>query len=339
MGARWAPYNDTPNLEGKVAVVTGSNSGIGLYTALHLALHGAKVYMGARTKAKADDAKKTVLSLHPTIAEERLIWLPLDLSKLSSVQEAVKELEGKEQKIDILINNAGLATNEIELTDAGWEMTMAVCHVGHFVLSNGLLSLLKKAAAEKGSDVRVVTVSSSASHTFLPPGYKIDFSKPDFLKGNLPYEPWKYRYVFRHMFTIKILHYSLAKMANIMFAQELQRRLDKLGVPIISLSLNPGAVKSDNAVSIFSGFLQPLMRQVMLTLDEGSFTSLFAATAPEVWRQPEVYKGKYLEPVGKVQDPLRIAQDEKQAQALWDTTTKEVNRYLLEHGLPTLHDL
>lgn len=141
------------------------------------------------------------------------------------------------------------------------------------------------------------------------------------------------------MFTIKILHYSLAKMANIMFAQELQRRLDKLGVPIISLSLNPGAVKSDNAVSIFSGFLQPLMRQVMLTLDEGSFTSLFAATAPEVWRQPEVYKGKYLEPVGKVQDPLRIAQDEKQAQALWDTTTKEVNRYLLEHGLPTLHDL
>ncbi|CAH0052317.1 unnamed protein product [Clonostachys solani] len=339
MGASWTPYSDTPDLAGKIAVVTGSNSGIGLYTALHLALHGAKVYMSARTRAKADDAKRTILSLHPTIAEERLIWLPLDLSKLSSVQEAVKDLEAKESKIDILINNAGIATSEIELTDAGWEMAMAVCHVGHFVLTNGLLPLLKNAAAEKGSDVRIVTVSSSASHAFLPPGYKIDFSKPEFLSGNLLYEPWKYRYVFRHMFTIKILHYSLAKMANIMFAQELQRRLDKLGVPIISLSLNPGAVKSGNAVSIFSGFLQPLMRQVMLTLDEGSFTSLFAATAPEVWRQPEVYKGKYLEPVGKVQDPLRIAQDEKQAQALWDTTSKEVNKYLLEHGLPTLHDL
>lgn len=204
----------------------------------------------------------------------------------------------------------------------------AFSHVGHFVLTNGLLSLLKNAAAVKGADVRVVTVSSSANHIFLPADYTFDFSSPAFLRGELPYEPWKYRYVQKRMFNINVLLYSMAKLANVLFAQELQRRFDQDKIPILSLSINPGAVKSDNAVGIFSSFLQPLIRRTMLDLDAGSFTTLFAATAPEVWRKPEVYKGKYLEPFGEVKEPHRVAKDLNQVHAFWEMTAKEVEKYL-----------
>ncbi|RSL98992.1 hypothetical protein CEP52_009978 [Fusarium oligoseptatum] len=213
---------------------------------------------------------------------------------------------------------------------------MAVCHVGHFVLTNGLLPLLKNAAAVKDADVRVVTVSSSANHIFLPADYAVDFSSPAFLRGELPYEPWKYRYVQKRMFNINVLLYSMAKLANVLFAQELQRRFDQAKIPIMSMSLNPGAVKSDNAVGIFSSFLQPLIRRTMLDLDEGSFTTLFAATAPEVWRKPEVYKGKYLEPFGEVKEPHRVAKDLNQVRAFWETTTKEVEKYLSQRHQTSL---
>ncbi|KAJ3460697.1 hypothetical protein MRS44_011564 [Fusarium solani] len=328
MGQSWNPRDGTPNLSGKVALVTGANSGIGLHTVKHLASKGAKVYYTARSEAKAKAAREEIRSLAPEIPENLLVWLQLDLGDIGSVLKATAWMRENESKLDILINNAGLATKDLETNEAGWETAMAVCHVGHFVLTNGLLPLLKNATSVKDADVRVVTVSSSANHIFLPVDYAFDFSSPAFLRGELPYEPWKYRYVQKRMFNINALLYSMAKLANVLFAQELQRRFDQAKIPIMSLSINPGAVKSDNAVGIFSSFLQPLIRRTMLDLDEGSFTTLFAATAPEVWRKPEVYKGKYLELFGEVKEPHRVAKDLNQVRAFWETTTKEVEKYL-----------
>jgi NAD(P)-dependent dehydrogenase (short-subunit alcohol dehydrogenase family) len=210
-------------------------------------------------------------------------------------------------------------------------------YVGHFILTNSLLPLLKTAAEAPCADVRVVTVSSGAHSVFLPPDYAIDFNKPDFLQGKLPYEPLKYRLTLKNMLKIDGLRYAMAKLACTVFAQELQRHFDQQSLAITSISLDPGNVKSDNAVGIWSGLVQPMMRLTMLDQDTGSLTSVFAAAAPEIRRQPQKFKGKYIGPIGVVTPAHPIVKDQKQCSAFWDTTTREVNRYLTEHGHKALN--
>ena len=140
------------------------------------------------------------------------------------------------------------------------------------------------------------------------------------------------------MFTADMMRYSLAKLANFIFAQQLQRVLDEQGSSIISLSVHPGSVRSVNALDIFSGPLKPVMRRVMLTEDEGSFTLLFAATAKEVRERPDAFKGKYLEPIGEVKPGHVVANDEEQVRGLWDNTSKEVNKFLAKEGFAPLLD-
>ncbi|KAK7427383.1 hypothetical protein QQZ08_006152 [Neonectria magnoliae] len=332
----WNPRSDMPDMKGKVAVVTGGNAGIGLQTVKHLAMKGAKVYFAARSEAKAAYTTDYVLSQSTDVSKDQLVWLKLDLSDMKSVMHAVDELKAKEQAIDILVNNAGILMNGLETTDAGWEMVMAVCHIGHFAFTNGILPLLKKAASRPGSDVRIVTVSSAVTSVFFPPNYQFDFTSPAFLFGTLPYEPWQWRYLQKHLFTVDMMRYSLAKLANLLFAQELQRRLDEQGSSIISLSVHPGSVRSANALDIFSGVLKPVMRRAMVTEDEGSFTLLFGAAAKEVREKPDAFKGKYMEPVGEVKAAHIVANDKKQVQGLWDNTSKEVNKYLVKKGYAPL---
>ncbi|KPM35890.1 hypothetical protein AK830_g10672 [Neonectria ditissima] len=334
----WNPSADMPDMKGKVVVVTGGNAGMGLQTVKHFAIKGAKVYYTARSEAKAAHTIKYVTERGSNVSKDQLVWLKLDLGDLKSVLHAVEELKSKEQSIDILVNNAGIVMQKLELTDAGWETDMAVCHVGHFVFTNGILPLLKKAAARPGADVRIVTVSSTVPYVFFPPNYQFDFTSPDFLSGTLPYEPWQWRYLQKHMFTVDMIRYSMAKVANLLFAQELQRRLDEQGSSIISLSVHPGSVRSAKALDIFCGPLKPIMRRVMLTEDEGSFTLLFGATAKEVREKPEAFKGKYLEPIGEVKPNHVVANDEKQVRGLWDNTSKEVNKFFAKEDYAPLSD-
>lgn len=129
-----------------------------------------------------------------------------------------------------------------------------------------------------------------------------------------------------------MFRYSIAKLANMMFAQELQAVFDRRGLPIISVSVDPGGVKTDGAIGIFPWFIKPIMRRAMLTEDQGSYTSLFAATSKEVRERPEEYKGKYMMPFGKVSPPHPVTKDEKQVQGLWKQTTEELNTYLQKQG-------
>ncbi|KAK2018546.1 daunorubicin C-13 ketoreductase [Colletotrichum eremochloae] len=336
MPSKWDPLADMPLLEGKVVVVTGSNAGIGLSTVKFLALRGAIVYFTTRTKDKADNTRALLTAEYPEIDEDRLRWLPLDLADLKTVGAAVKELKSKETKVDILINNAGAASSTTQTVGPGWEFHMAVNHVGHFVFTNGILPLLKNATRQKGADVRIITLSSSVNYLMLPSNYSFPFDSPSFLKSPVPYYPWKWRYISRHVFFVDMVRYAVSKVANLLFAQELQRLMDEQGLPILSISVHPGGVASNGTKVIGNSAFSLLRAAFFLSTDQGAATSLFAATAPEVRENPEKFKGKYLEPFGEVVTPNPVAKDMEKVRGMWDNTTTEVNKYLAEIGLAPL---
>ncbi|KAH7305997.1 short-chain dehydrogenase/ reductase [Stachybotrys elegans] len=336
MAASWSP-DKMPNLNGKVAVITGASSGIGLHTAKNLASKGAKVYFTARTEKKAKETVDFILAQDPTIRPEQLIWVELELASLESVVKAVEEIKKVEDRIHILINNGGTGGGaKLQQTKEGWEFGMVVFHIAHFTLTNGLLPLLKKAASEPGSDVRIITVASSASRIFFPPGYQFNFTSPEFLGGQLPSESLLWR-LTKRVFSVDMMIYGMAKLAATMFITELQKRLDEQGVPILCLNPDPGAVKTNNSDKTFTGLMNSAIGMVQKGPEKGCYNSLFAATAAEVTHSPEVYKGKYFEPIGKVVQ-LPVLDDEGQLKGMWEHTSTATNKYLAEHGLPQLLD-
>ncbi|TFY79516.1 hypothetical protein EWM64_g4499 [Hericium alpestre] len=153
------PKRDIPDLTGKVVIVTGANAGIGAQTVEQLAQHGAKVYLACRTESKARAAIADIEKANPALkGQDRLVWLPLDLSSLHSAKAAAEEFLTKEKRLNLLINNAGRLTAEYVLTSEGIEESVAVNHLGHLVFTTTLLPLMKETAKEKGSDVRIVNV-------------------------------------------------------------------------------------------------------------------------------------------------------------------------------------
>ncbi|OBT45528.1 hypothetical protein VE00_05095 [Pseudogymnoascus sp. WSF 3629] len=326
----WSPLTDMPDLDGKVAIVTGGNSGLGHSTVKFLALGGAKVYMAARSELRAEKAINDLYRDNPKLERGSVVFLKLDLASIKSVVAAVDEIKRKESRLDILVNNAGNFQKEVEKTDAGFEMIMAVCYIGHFVLVDRLLPLMKKTVSQPGADVRIVTVSSNANQMFLPGGYAHDFSSPLSLTDpGIPHP--KHWPLSSHL-----VRYAIAKSATILFAAELQRRLDKEGANIISLSLDPGGVRTPGNAAIFFTYVTPIMRLFFVSPDKGAVTPLFAATAEEVRDKTSIYKGQYLVPYGKVGVAHPDMTNTKIALDLWNTTTSEVNRYLLSNGLPAV---
>lgn len=200
------------------------------------------------------------------------------------------------------------------------------------------MPLLRTAAAEKGSDVRIINVSSIVHHKMLPANYPLDFTKATHFDGSLPYEPWLFTYALGHFFTVNMIRYCVTKLAIVMFAQELQRRFNEEGVPIISLSVHPGNIRTDKALDIFQPWIRSVMGYVLSEEDQGSPNMLFAATARGIRQNANRCKGKYIEPVGNVHPSHPIARNKTQVEGLWDTTTKEVNLYLAKQGRPALPD-
>ncbi|CAM1504984.1 Fc.00g106210.m01.CDS01 [Cosmosporella sp. VM-42] len=336
MSLHWDPVNDMSDLTGKIAVVTGGNTGIGFATVKYLALKQAKVYVAARSKAKAEKAIESLLEKEQKIDKSQLQWLPLDLSDLDNVSKAVAKLKSQEAKIDILINNAGVATSSVETLGDAWELHMAINHVGHFVFTNGVLPLLKAALKQRDADVRIVTLTSNAMYALLPPNFQFNFTSSSFLQNPMHYYPWKWRYLQQHLFHVDMIRYAVSKAANAMFAQDLQRRLSEQGLPILSISVHPGGVASEGVMSIGNGVFRTLVRNTFISTDKGAVTSLFAATASEVQNDPEKYGGKYLEPFGQIGRPHKVVEDQDQVNGMWENTTKQVNDHLRGKGLETL---
>src|SRR5918995_1266745 len=207
---------DIPDQSSRVAVVTGANGGLGLQVARELARKGGHVVMAARDQAKAEAART---SIHHEVPDASLELQPLDLASQRSVREAAAQLLAGQPTIDILVNNAGVMAIAERRTGDGFEMQLAVNHLGHFALTAQLVEALLGSA-----DARVVSVTSTGRHGGRP----LDPDNPH-LVGN--YEPWR--------------AYGQSKLANVHFALELERRFREAGMPARSIVVHPGFVNTD----------------------------------------------------------------------------------------------
>lgn len=251
---------DIPDQSGRVALITGANSGLGLETARALVAKGATVVLGCRNRGRSEQAKHGLLPV-AAAGGGAIDLLDLDLASLASVRLASAELADRYGRLDLLINNAGLMALPRLLTRDGFEMQLGVNHLGHFALTMALLPLLRGRA-----DARVVSVTSGAQYF----GH-IAF---DDLQGERRYDRWA--------------AYGQSKLANVMFALELQQRLQDQGDAVLSLAAHPGFARTNlqpASIAANGSWLEPLAYRLMGPLFQsaamGALPQLYAATAPE----------------------------------------------------------
>ncbi|KAK4691420.1 hypothetical protein P7C71_g5577, partial [Lecanoromycetidae sp. Uapishka_2] len=316
----WDPSTAIPDLSGKVFIVTGANSGIGFATAEQLASHGAKVYVATRSEAKAHAAIEKIYANNKQVKAGRLIFLLLDLADLDSVTKAAEIFLKEEDRLDVLVNNAGVLTWDYQTTKQGFELVTGVNHVGHFLLTVKLLPILKATANGKGSDV------SAAGHRIMMPELTFtslsDFNYP----GIVPSPPDSTGVLNQ------ISRNAVSKSANILFASELQRRMDLENIPIISTSLSPGAVATEGIARIHFGLLGPLWWLIKTfasrSPQKGAVPSLYLATAEEVRERRVEFAGKYVESNLKVVAPSKLASNPKLARNLWVLSEEAVAKWM-----------
>lgn len=255
---------DIPDMSGKIVVVTGSNSGLGFETSKKLARNNARVIMTGRNKQKLEDAKAAIQSEH---SDAQIEIRELDLADLSSVRKFSEAMRHHLDHIDILINNAGVMAPPRGETKDGFEMQFGTNHLGHFALTAQLYPLLKNAAGS-----RVVTVSSLAARNG-----NIHF-------GDLMFEK-KYN---------RLKAYQQSKLANLMFAFELQERLAETKHKTISIAAHPGVAQTNLFFStkpniILRGIGSLVMPLITQPAEKGALPLLYAATSPDA--EPGGYYG------------------------------------------------
>jgi NAD(P)-dependent dehydrogenase (short-subunit alcohol dehydrogenase family) len=254
-----------PDLSGKLAIVTGANSGLGFGLARRLSAAGADVVMAIRTKAKGE---KAIEEIHATVPDAKLTIKSLDLSSLAAVAALGEQLNADGRPIDILINNAGVMTPpERDTTVDGFELQFGSNHLGHFALTAHLLPLLRAA-----NGARVVSLSSLAARQ----SGSIHFDDLQFEKSYAPMSA-----------------YGQSKLANLIFALELDRRSREAGWGIVSSAAHPGLTKTNLQISGPSrGREKPALMQRLYTaswrlapflwqeIDDGILPALYAAATP-----------------------------------------------------------
>ncbi len=253
MASKWTAA-DIPDQSGRVAVVTGANSGLGAAIARELALAGARVYLACRNVAKGEQVASSILdaapAAHVTVSE-------LDLADLESVRSFAHGFSGR---LDLLINNAGVMAPPRRLTKDGFESQFGTNHLGHFALTGRLLPALLQARAP-----RVVTQSSGA--------HRIGSIHFDDLQGERRYNNW--------------LWYGQSKLANLMFAFELDRRARAADMEVVSVAAHPGYAATNLQFAGPSHFYEKWVMAVTNKLvaqsaEMGALPALFAATKPDV---------------------------------------------------------
>jgi retinol dehydrogenase 12 len=236
-------------LTGRTFLVTGANTGIGLATARALAARGGRVHIASRSPEKGQAA---VAAIREATGSDQVAFLRLDLASLASVREAARAFLALDEPLHVLINNAGVAGRR-GLTSDGFELIFGVNHLGHFALTSALLDCLT------ASQARIVNVASDAH--LQAPG--VDFDR-----------------LRRPARTIAAMReYAVSKLCNVLFTQELARRL--AGTGVTAYALHPGVVASDIWRRV-PWPVRPLLTRRMLSVDEGAQTSLYCATAPEL---------------------------------------------------------
>jgi NAD(P)-dependent dehydrogenase (short-subunit alcohol dehydrogenase family) len=293
---------DIPGQQGRTAVVTGANGGLGLETARQLAAKGAHVVMAVRNQEKAAAAVDDIRSGAPDAALE---LVALDLASQASVRAAAEQIMAAHKNIDLLINNAGVMGIPEAKTADGFEMQFGVDHLGHWALTGLLLPALLRTRG-----ARIVTVTSTA-HLM---GRAVDPANPH-LHGR--YRPWR--------------AYGQAKLANFHFGLGLQRELAKAGAGTASLIAHPGLSNTDlQAVSVqqtgggtSQRFFELLARRTGMSAADGALSQLRAATDPAA-RGGEFYGPLFVNSGPPVRKPIvRTLGMDKAIAALWQVSERE----------------
>jgi NAD(P)-dependent dehydrogenase (short-subunit alcohol dehydrogenase family) len=298
MSSKWTTA-DIPDQSGRVAVITGANTGLGFWTAAALADKGAHVVLAVRNTEKGKEAASRITAKNPNAVVN---LQQLDLTSLDAIREAAEELKAAHQRIDLLINNAGVMYTDKDTTKDGFELQFGTNHLGHFAFTGLLLDRLLPV---DGS--RVVTVSS-IGHRILA---KIHF---DDLQWERSYN--------------RVRAYGQSKLANLMFTYELQRRLAAKGAPTVALAAHPGGSDTELTRNL-PGWIKPVGDVVWPLFSQsaemGALPTLRAAT------DPAAQGGQYYGPDGlgeqrghpKVVKSSAQSHDEAQQRRLW-TVSEEL---------------
>ena len=287
------------DLSGTTVFITGGNSGLGQETGRAMAAKGAHVILSGRDQGKLDEAVATIKGENPQANVETIVG---DLGSLDSVRECAAEANERFEKIDILINNAGVMACPLGQTSDGFEQQFGTNHLGHFVLTKGLMPLV-----EKGTNKRIVNLSSRGHH--IAP---VNMEDPNF--ENRDYDPW--------------LSYGHAKTANILFSVGLEQRFADKGVH--AYAVHPGGIQTNLGRHLSEEEAQALSERVIAsdpdfkwkTIPQGAATQCWAATAEEVEGQGGVYcedcHVAELDDTSRTGGVRSYALDPAKADALWE---------------------
>ncbi|MBV8967115.1 MAG: SDR family NAD(P)-dependent oxidoreductase [Mycobacteriaceae bacterium] len=298
MSSKWTTA-DIPDQSGRVAVVTGANTGLGFWTAAALADKGAHVVLAVRNIDKGKDAAARITAKNPNAVVK---VQQLDLTSLNAIREAAEEIKTAHQRIDLLINNAGVMYTDKATTADGFELQFGTNHLGHFALT-GLL--LERLLPVDGS--RVVTVSS-IGHRILA---KIHF---DDLQWERSYN--------------RIGAYGQSKLSNLMFTYELQRRLKLKGAPTEALAAHPGGSQTEltrNIPNLLKPAAELAWGQIAQSAEMGALPTLRAATDPGARGGQYYGPDSFFEQRGhpKLVRSSKQSHDEAQQRRLW-TVSEEL---------------
>jgi len=271
--------NSNSQVAGKTCLITGANSGIGKVTARAIAAIGARVTIVCRNRERGDTALEEIRrsSGNPSVE-----LMTCDFSSQSQIRRLAEEFISKHERLDLLINNAGLMMNTRVLTEDNLEMTFAVNHLGYFLLTNLLLDLIKRSAP-----ARIVNVASLAHQG-----------------GHINFDDLQSEREFRSMPA-----YRQSKLGNILFTYELARRLEGTGVTVNCL--HPGVIAT-NIAQRFPWFIRIPFKLFVTGVEKGAETSIYLATSPEV----EGVTGKYFDNKTETRSS-RESYDEEVACRLW----------------------
>jgi len=264
---KWVKQN-IPELSGRVIIVTGGNSGLGYESLKAFASKGAELIMTARTMEKGESARESIVRDFP---EADISVMILDLSDLTSVKAFAESFRAKYDRLDVLLNNAGIMITPYFLTKDGFEGQMGINHLGHFALTLRLRDIIKNT-----SGARVVNVSSNAHKMG-----RMDFDNFLF-EGGKSYSPMK--------------SYSRSKLANLLFTYELQRRFEANAMDAMAIAAHPGTSQTNLDRYIKSKFfyrlLYPLISALSQDAEMGALPQIRAAA------DPDAKGGEYYGPSG-----------------------------------------
>lgn len=270
-------------------LITGANSGIGFETARALAQRGDRIMMLCRNQQRGLAAQRDLLASTRTDAIDLFVC---DLGDLREVATTAALIARQTNRLDTVIANAGLFSKDREVTPDGYEKTVAVCHLGHFLLIEELLPLMKATGTET-NPARIVILSSDA--------HKASPLKPGFERDDLLLPKERYG---------GLKAYGNAKLANLLHAVALAKRLE--GAPVVANAMHPGVVATNFGKGSFFGPLFKVFRPLLKSPEQGAETAIFLATDPEAARA----NGAYFKD-RKAAEPSAQGRDMEMAERLW----------------------